>query len=163
MPYTYKLAQAEDFEGFYKIKCDSQNVIWSGFSTPPNHESLQDWFLSNLINPNRQIFLVWKDDVEIIGFFYLDKISDTIFEAASSGVLSMYTKQGIGTKTIQWREELARENGAEIIQTWVSENNLASFHRLEKLNWVRTELFEYKDIPLAGGKHRFYKWQKSLK
>lgn len=163
MCFTYKLAQDKDFDGFYKIKSDPQNVIWSGFSLPPNYASLRDWFFSNLNNTNRRIYLIWKDDVEIIGFFYLDKISERIFEAASSGILTKYTKRGIGTKTLQWREELSREYGAEIIQTWVSENNPASYHRLEKLDWIKTENFEYKDIPLAGGKQRYFKWIKNLK
>lgn len=163
MQFSYKSAEKIDFEGFYRIKCDCQNVIWSGFSQPPNHESLHEWFLANLHNPKRQIFLVLSETSEIIGFFYLDKISDTLYEAASSGILTEYTKRGIGTATLQWREQIAKTMGAELIQTWVSENNTASFRRLEKLNWIKTDCYEIKDIPLAGGRQRFYKWEKCLK
>lgn len=162
MTFGYKIARIEDFEGFYKIKCDHQNIKWSGFNTAPNYKNLREWYMLNLKNPLRKIFLVWRDEIEIVGFFYLDIISDTICEAASSGVLTCYTKRGIGTMTIQWREALALKLGANTIQTWVSENNSASFRRLEKLNWVKTDLFEYKEIPLAGGRQRFFKWQKHL-
>jgi len=132
MQYTYRLARKEDFEGFLKIKSDPQNVKWSGFNSPPNKEKLFKWYISNLNNINRQIFLVWKDDVEIVGFFHLDKISDTIYEAASSGILTEFTNKGLGTMTLLRREKIAYNNGAELIQTWVSENNIASYRRLEK-------------------------------
>ena len=162
MQISYKLARIEDFVSFFKIKCDPSNVKWSGFSLPPNKESLYKWYITNITNPHRKIFLVWLD-AEIVGFFYLDIISETLCEAASSGVLTEYTNKGIGTKTIQWREQIAYQLGAEMIQTWVSENNIASYRRLEKLDWVKTNEFIIKDILLSGGGNKFYKWVKRLR
>ncbi len=48
-----------DFEDFYNIKSDSQNVIWSGFSAPPEKASFRNWY-SHQINDNlcRDIYLV---------------------------------------------------------------------------------------------------------
>ncbi len=163
MHLSYKNARIEDFEGFFKIKCDPQNVKWSGFSLPPNKVSLYYWYIANIKNLHRKIFLVWNDDIEIVGFFYLDIISERLCEATSSGVLTEYTNKGIGTKTLQWREEIAYQLGAEMIQTWVSQNNIASYHRLEKLNWIKTDVFELKHLPLAGWLQRFYKWQKHIR
>lgn len=163
MQFTYRLAKENDFEGFYKIKCDPQNVKWSGFMKSPNRESLLKWFITNMQNPKRHIYLVLCDDIKIVGFFYVDIISDKICEAASQGILTGYTNIGLGTRTLEWSGEIGEKNGAELIQTWVSENNIASYRRLEKLNWRKTEEFECKDVPLAGGVQRFYKWEKTLK
>lgn len=158
----YKLAEVEDFDSFYKIKCDSENIRWSGFNAAPDRRRLFDWYLNNYRSVKRTIYLVIYD-TEIVGFFYLDKLNENIFEAASSGILQEYCNLGLGTKTIIWREELAKANGAQIIETWVSEFNHSSYRRLIKRGWQRTSDFEFRDVPLAGGQQKFYKWKKNLK
>lgn len=159
---NYKLADIEDFNSFYKIKCDSENIRWSGFNEAPDRGRLYDWYLKNYRSDKRTIYLV-EYDSEIVGFFYLDKLNDDRFEAASSGILQEYCNIGLGTKTITWREELAKANGGQIIETWVSEFNHSSYRRLIKLGWQRTSDFEIRNVPLAGGLQRFFKWEKNLK
>lgn len=158
---NYKLATTEDFDAFFKIKCDPENIKWSGFSQAPDKNRLYGWYLKILQSDKRTIYLVEFDAV-IVGFFYLDKIDSERYVAASSGILKEYCNLGIGTKTIVWRENLAREKGGKIIETWVSELNLYSYKRLIKNGWLKTSCYEIKDIPLAGGAQKFYKWEKSL-
>lgn len=32
---TYRLATLSDFEDFYRIKCDKENIAWGGFTKAP--------------------------------------------------------------------------------------------------------------------------------
>ena len=41
---TYKQATLSDYDDFYKIKCDPENVKWSGFASTPDYERMKEWF-----------------------------------------------------------------------------------------------------------------------
>lgn len=142
MEIGYRIANVDDYEGFYRIKCDPENVAWSGFEQAPNKKTFYEWFLRNRCNETRTIYLVTADE-DIVGFFYLDKISDECYEAASSGILAEYCGRGIGTQTLIWRMQIAKKRGATQIVTWVSENNPASYKRLEHLGWQRLNIYIY--------------------
>ena len=45
--------------------------------------------------------------------------------------------------------------------SWVSDKNIASYKRYEKLGFIRMEEFEIRNQPLLGGEHKFYKWIKT--
>lgn len=159
---TYKLATFADYDDFYKIKCDSENVKWSGFVTAPDYEQMKKWFLQQLKSEIRTIYLCYWNG-KICGFFYLDKHSDEEFEAASSGVLSEYTGRGIGTWLVKKRIELAREQGAKNIISWIAEENPQSWKRFEKLGFQKTDIHEDRMIIGCGGMKVFYKWILPLK
>lgn len=74
-----------------------------------------------------------------------------------------FCNKGIGTKTLIWREEIAKSNNGISIETWVSDMNESSFRRLIKLKYKKTDTFTIRDVILAGGKQKFYKWIKDLK
>ncbi len=84
---TYKTAALEDYDDFYKIKCDPENVKWSGFATAPDYNKMKIWYEKQLNSTTRAIYLCYLNG-NICGFFYLDKISECEIEAAASGVLS---------------------------------------------------------------------------
>lgn len=158
----YKLATVEDFDNFYMLKCDPLSVKWSGFAGIPDKENLRLWYLNALQSEKRDIYILYSD-AEAIGYFYLDKINDKRYEAAASGIIGSYCNMGLGTKTIEWREEIAKEKGADIIESWVSENNQYSYKRYIKRGWTKTIIYDIRDVRLAGGQQKFYKWEKSLR
>lgn len=93
---TYKLATLGDFEDFYRIKCDKVNIAWSGFTQAPEKKSFYEWYQRQLASDHRWIYLVYEGQ-KCCAFFYVDKLKDGNFEAASSGVLSDFMGKGIGT------------------------------------------------------------------
>ncbi len=158
---TYKVATMQDYDDFYKIKCDPENVKWSGFANAPDYERMKEWFRQQLEGNKRTIYLCyWKG--EVCGFFYLDKLSDKEFEAASSGVLKEYTGRGIGTWLVKKRIELAQEQGAETISTWVADDNPRSWKRFDNLGFQKTDTQEDREF-IGGGIKVFHKWVLSLK
>ena len=158
---TYKLATLEDYDDFYKIKCDPENIKWSGFSQAPDYKIMKDWFFNQLECEKRTIYICYWEGVAC-AFFYLDKLSEYEFEAASSGVLKEYTGRGIGTWMVKKRIDLAKEQGAKLISTWVANENAHSWKRFEKCGFQKTGEFEKREMLLLGGKHIFYKWVRQL-
>lgn len=66
MQISYREAVEADFDSFYKIKCDEENVKWSGFETKPEYTKLKDWFAQQLFSVKRKIYIVFADDVAIV-------------------------------------------------------------------------------------------------
>ena len=96
---SYRLATIEDFEDFYRIKCDKENIAWGGFTKTPEKESFYQWYLQQLSSESRWIYLVYEGP-DCCAFFYVDKLEDGSYEAASSGVLTEYMGKGIGTYSL---------------------------------------------------------------
>ena len=159
---TYKQATIEDYDDFYKIKCDPENVKWSGFASAPDYERMKEWFRQQVEGDKRTIYLAYWNG-EVCGFFYLDKLSEEEFEASSSGVLKEYTGRGIGTCLVKERIELAKKQGAKQISSWIADENLHSWKRFEKLGFVKTDISEDRMIACGGGMKTFHKWVLPLK
>lgn len=43
-----RLAELQDFEAFYQIKCEPSNIFWTGFDKPPEKEHLREWFADKI-------------------------------------------------------------------------------------------------------------------
>lgn len=158
---TYRLATLSDFEDFYRIKCDKENIAWGGFTKAPERESFYTWYVQQLASDRRWIYLVYEGN-DCCAFFYLDKIGDETYEATSSGVLSNYTGKGIGTYCVQKRIDIMASLGGKVLFSWIAEDNVSSYKRFEKLGFFKSNEFEIRNLPLLGGEHKFYKWIKYL-
>lgn len=147
---SYKKASLEDYDDFYKIKCDPENVKWSGFATAPDYDRMKEWYRQQLEGDKRTIYLCYWNG-EVCGFFYLDRLSKEEFEAASSGVLAEYTGRGIGTWMVKTRIELAEKEGASSVSSWIADENPRSWERFEKLGFEKTDENEERQIICGGG------------
>ena len=158
---TYKTATLEDYDDFYKIKCDPENVKWSGFAAAPDYDRMREWYEKQLNSNTRTIYLCYLNG-NICGFFYLDKISEDEIEAAASGVLSEYTGRGIGTWTVEKRIEIAKQEGYSTISSLIADDNPKSWRRFEKLGFEKTDIQEVKELA-GGGIKTYHKWSLRLR
>lgn len=158
---TYRLATLADFEDFYRIKCDKENIVWGGFTKAPEKKSFYNWYVQQLASDRRWIYLVYEGN-EVCAFFYIDKIDNKTYELSSSGVLAEFSGRGIGTYTVKVRMDIIRSLGGKTCITWIAEDNIGSYKRFEKIGFVRTDEYEVRNLPLLGGEHKFYKWVKEL-
>lgn len=159
-----KLAQDcdEDFEDFFNIKSDTDNIKWSGFLAAPEKKSFRIWYSGQIQNPGRDIYLVYIDkNIHAVAFFYIDYCENKSFQVPS-GVIGEFTRQGIGTWVIQEAEKIAKERGCKVHFDLISEFNIGSSKRYEKLGFTKTTEFEIRNVPLAGGEQKFYKWIKKI-
>lgn len=157
---SYRLAKdcEEDFEDLYKIKCDPVNIQWGGFRCAPEKESFYEWYKKRLKDTDREIYLVYLDNL-IVGFFYIDYLDEDTIED-TSGILTEYSGRGIGTYIIESIDNIAKQKGKKKHIAWISENNISSYKRYIKLGYQKTEETDQRDLPLLGGMQTFYKWVK---
>ena len=77
--------------------------------------------------------------------------------------MTEYAGNGIGSWIMATIQCIARLNGYKVHITEISEHNRGSQITIEKLNYTLTDEYVEKDMPLLGGKHKFYKWVKRFK
>lgn len=162
----YRLAEdnEKDFEDFWAIKSDYDNVCWSGFKEAPERKMFRKWYTDQIASEKRDIYLVLADSAggyHTVGFFYIDWCDDGVF-LVPSGVLKEYTRQGIGTFIIDEADKIAKSKGYTTHVAWVSDSNIGSVKRFEKLGYTKTEEYDTRNLPLLGGNHKYYKWYKKI-
>lgn len=158
----FKEARPEDFEAYYELKCQEDAILWSGFNTKPDKEKLQSHYLKNIINnPNIYLFYIWEGD-EIVGSLQGSRIKETTVEIGASNVFKKF--QGLGYIQDLSKLFLKRMKELGYIEAicWVSDKNKPSEYNIRFNKFTKTDEFEERNLPLLGGIHRFYKWQRTL-
>ena len=92
-----RLAEENDYDGYYLIKADSNNILWGGFTSSPNYDNFKKVFLSRINDITRREY-VCEIHRKIVG--YLASSEDAGVVEISYGVLSEYTGQGIASAMI---------------------------------------------------------------
>src|SRR5688572_29574139 len=92
-------ASEDDFEAFYQMKSDPLGVYWSGYKKPPDKKGLNQWYLNQLINTDRDFYLAREssDLNTYVGFMYLDKHENGKIREVTYGVHSSHTGKGIAS------------------------------------------------------------------
>ncbi len=159
---SWRLAEItdSDFEDFYRIKADLENIKWGGFTCPPEKKSFKEWYKSQIESSTREIYLVFIER-KCVAFFYIDYKDNGHF-LVPSGVLTEYTRQGIGTYIIEESDKIAKNKGYSIHEAWCSDKNIGSVKRFVKLGYTKTEEYDIRNLPLLGGNHKYYKWIKEI-
>lgn len=174
---TYRMATMDDYDDFYKIKCDPENVKWSGFPSAPDYGRMKEWYSQQLNSEKRTIYLCyWKE--QVCGFFYLDNVSDEEFGAGASGVLTEYTGKGIseitygvlthysgfgiGTELVRYALH-THANKNSLFCAWVSDINKASERCFEKNGFTKHTIYKQQSLAIFTDlPHNFYLWTKII-
>jgi RimJ/RimL family protein N-acetyltransferase len=111
------------------LRCDEENIVWTGHTKKPDKDNLKQWFLSQL-NRNDRIMFIVKDNEsdDIIGYLYLDIVEDNDTVETSYGVNSNYKGRGVGTKIVKFALEYTRNQLKYIneVASWILEDNIGS-------------------------------------
>jgi RimJ/RimL family protein N-acetyltransferase len=132
-----------DFDSFYFLKCDEENIYWTGHKSKPEKQNLEKWFNEQLQRKDRIIFLA-KDLIndEVVGYLYLDIVGDSknIIETGH-GVHSKFKGNGLGTKIISLAIQYTKENLHYIdkIDGWILENNIGSIQNVLRNGYSQTD------------------------
>ena len=149
-----RLATELDYDGYYHIKCDSQNIVWGGFDKAPEYSKFREVFLNRLNSPNRREY-VCEVDYSIVG--YLAAIEEDDVVEISYGVLAEASGKGVATALIK---NVSSEYPNKDVIAWVSENNKGSERCLIKNGFVKQNKFETRYLSLTATDHKFYKWER---
>lgn len=161
-------AVREDFEFFFAIKSEEDNLFWCGYKDKPVRENLLAFWNRYVLDDmelesyseegSREIYIVQEEDYPV-GYLYIDYISDKEAEL-SIGISITKSGKGYGTKAI--REAVALLNAAELSAiAYIREDNDKSKKLFTKAGLHRTN--EYREMILPFGEYdksiKLYKWQ----
>jgi RimJ/RimL family protein N-acetyltransferase len=147
MELNFKKCSEEDFEDFYILRCDKENIYWTGHDKEPNKDSLYKWYTEQLRRKDRIMFIVRADELdEPVGYLYLDIVGDNDVIETGHSVNSRYKGKGIGTKIIEFALDYTQRQLKFIknVNGWILEDNIGSIKNVLKNGYYETE--ETKDI-----------------
>lgn len=161
-------AVREDFEFFFAIKSEEDNLYWCGYKDKPVRENLLAFWNryvpdgvereSHPEGGSRKIYIVQEEE-HPVGYMYIDYISDKETEL-SIGISITKSGKGYGTKAI--REAVTFLNAAELSAiAYIREDNDKSKKLFSKAGLHQTN--EYREMILPFGEYdrtiKLYKWQ----
>lgn len=158
----YRVQQIADFETYYLLKCQDDAVLWSGFSSAPDKERLYNHFVQNILGNDNLYLYYLEDNGEIIGYVQGSHIDDTNVEFSATNIFKKF--QGLGylqDMTLFLSQEMKRRGYRHAIG-WVSEHNEPAEYNFKFNKFSKTDIFDEREMPLLGGRHKFYKWVKDL-
>ena len=165
----YSLREAtslDDFDAFLALKSQKDAIKWSGFSTAPERESFRKYFIERILNDSStHVFFLCDNCIEgcpVVAYRQYNQLSDDEVEVRGTTIKKSYQ----GTDALGALNSLLdihyKEKGFRKFTTWISEKNKASEINAVNMGWIKTEIFETRNLPLLGGEHKFFKWVKEL-
>lgn len=130
----------KDFDLYYELRCDEENIYWTGYERSPDKENLRNWFKDQLKRKDRIFFLAKSQSYpnEAIGYLYLDIVGENnnIIETGH-GAHSKFKGKGIGTKIIKFALEYSKIYLPFIdrVDGWIAEDNIGSIKNVLKNNY----------------------------
>lgn len=154
-----KKAEASDFDFFYELRCDKENIRWSGHADKPDKQKLYEWYLANIGRSDRIFFLFFCDIScdDVLGYLYLDITGemDDIIDIGY-GVHHRHAGKGFGSKVLQFGIDHVR--GAipyiKYFQAWVAADNVASIKTVLKTGYHKTH--ETKQVKFPNGEDKLF-------
>lgn len=159
--YLDEMKSLEDFDAFYKLKCQKDSVLWSGFEKGPEEEPFRQYVQDVLIdNPKNHLFLL-KDSKtqEVMGYCQFNEEADGIAEGRGSGLFKKYQGCGLASVMDTLLVGKAREYGMKYMYSWCSDKNVVSMNALIDSGFTKTAVFEERYLKVFEESHLFYKWE----
>lgn len=132
----------ENFEEFYNIKCEKENIYWTNYLNTPNRSEFYNWCKKQLKNENRKILIAKNiDNNTVLGYGYIDFIEgkkDVI--EISYAISSKVMGQGLGKDFVKLLVKYCTENykKVETVEAWVLNDNKRSQRCLLSNNFKET-------------------------
>lgn len=147
-----RLAKKDDYESYYQIKSDPENVFWGGWSCPPDKEKFRFVYNARLSEDQRREYVCEVENT-VVG--YLAAIIYSSFVEISYGVLIKFSGQGISSEMIR---HVAKEFPHKDIIAWVSKDNIGSEMCLLKNGFLKTNETQQRHLQLDEKEHTYHKW-----
>lgn len=147
---TIREANDSDFNFFYSIKSEINDIRWTGHQNKPDYNQLLTWFIENLRNSKiRKIYIITKED-RPVGYIYVDKIHSGLF-GLSIGVSESASGQHIGRQAIREIVSLvSKSNKNAGFEAWIREDNIASIKAFTHAGFKPTDAYQFRRIESLG-------------
>lgn len=132
-----KKAEIKDFDFFYNIKCEEDNLFWCGYLTKPEREKLYAFWEKNITGNSLRDIYIATIDGESVGYAYVDYNSAAEIEI-SLGVTNKMSGKGYGTDIIRSIVDKYKGRYRHIV-AYVREDNIYSQKAFYKAGFVCLE------------------------
>ena len=146
-------AAAEDFDDYYRIRCEPSDIYWMGHSSAPDRQMLFSIFLERVgpktlsVVGDKVIYMAKNDNDETVGFALLS-LTDSGIEIGIS-LFQVFQGLGFGSEIISEIVMVAKEYNRSLYAQ-IRDDNIASQRIFLKNGFMRTGQFEMRDFPKAG-------------
>ena len=156
---TLRPAAARDFAFFFRLKCDADNIVWSGHNEPPVWLRLQAWYDQNLQDGSARSIFIGICGVRRVGYVYVDDHGETL--ELTLGVATSEAGRGVGRRLLALAiEKLTFASEQRPAEAWIFEENRASIRAFEAAGFVRDGARPPRcfDMPFLGENRIQYCW-----
>lgn len=158
-----ELATMDDFDFFYEIKSEENNIFWTGHKEKPDKDNLLIFFEKIIKNckkkEKRKIYIIKKEE-EKIGYLYITPNKNTF--GLATAILSKYQKNGFGKKAIQLGLNEGKSLGYKKMIDSIREDNIASMKAYTACGVKITQDYKMIYIPKLNKEIKMYIIEKDI-
>ena len=159
---TLRPALKEDFSLFFRLKCDIDNIVWSGYAAPPSWLDLEVWYNGHIKGNSERTILIGESGSRRIGYVYIDQYESHI--EMTLGIATSEAGRGMGRSLLTLAiQGLEQKGDKRPIEAWLYEKNYASIKAFEaagfRKNISRTS--KNSNTPLTGDAQKQFCWIRS--
>ncbi len=155
---TLRQAEAEDFPVYFRLKCDIDNIVWSGHGRPPLWQPLWDWFAERVPGDDSRRILIAEGGGNAVGYAYVDGVDEAL-EISVGLSASEAGRRHYRTVIAKLLDRLAGEGERRPLGTWLYAENALQVKAFESLGFVRDEAERrLARVPPIGRETAQYRW-----
>lgn len=145
-----RLAEMEDFEFFYNLKCEKLNIFWTGHKEKPERENLHKFFVNAVNNAvkkeTRKIFIIENDNDKVGHIYIIPDENNDVF-AVSIALSENYVGHGYAKKAIELGFEIGIGYGYKKAIAFIREDNIRSINSFTSSGFKLSNYYEMRYIP----------------
>ena len=152
-----RMAEADDFGEYYRIRCSPADIYWNGYTDKPDKESFRKLYMERIASApfckkeDRRIYLIEVEDkmgIKIVVGFVQFILHDESIEIGYS-VIEEYQRCGIATKALGLAIEIAKSFYQRIFVS-IRDDNIASQRTAMKNGFLRSSEYIENQYPYVG-------------
>lgn len=162
--FEFRKATYDDYDIYYKIKCDKDAVGFSGFALPPDYKKFKKVFENILISSDQYLYLLEDKDKnnQISATFHFKENDKETVEGLGYNVFPEYRGMKLGWVMMNKINEMCKKMGYKYRLSIVSEKNIASIHNLENSGAYPTGEIEERKLPGFNRTDKYLYYLKEL-
>lgn len=154
-----KKGTLEDYEFYYKMKCEKSAVYWSGYEDTPDYNRLKEHYNRLILDRKKETEIYFiTDDGCNVGYVQVSNNSEDEGELAV-GISEKGRGNGYGTFAIETGLQICQDNNKKVVISYIREDNIASQKMCEKNGMTKTEVYKngYSAVDKKDVKMYLYK------
>ena len=157
--FELKIATIKDYDCFYSIRSEENNLFWTGYDKSPDYSNFKNWYTNRLAERQRDIYLLWHNNT-CLGALNIDTYEDHAFIGYS--IKSEAQGKGLASFMVSQVDSLIKSSKPiKEIRAWINFQNIASIKVCEKNGYHKSEITETRKR--FGKEELYYLLVKRLK